>query len=65
MKNTPTMISGKDLDYISDIFKWSLTASKKTNHFKDEVSDTKLKNILEKIAKMHTSHCEKIANIIK
>ncbi len=65
MNEVPTMISTKDLAYVTDIFGWSLVASKKAYHYKDEVSDSKISTLLEKIAIMHSTHCQKLADIIK
>ena len=43
----PTIITGKDLDYLSDMFNWNYTALKNTKDFKDRSKDNTIKNILK------------------
>lgn len=44
----PNIITGKDLDYLSDMFNWNYEAIKKMNVAVNQVTDEQLKNILEK-----------------
>ena len=42
------IITGKDLDYLSDMFNWNYEALKKMNVAVNQVTDEQLKNVLEK-----------------
>lgn len=65
MNNVPTIISTKDLSYISDMFNWNFTAAKKALCFSKEVTDFEIKNELENIFEMHKNICLELLNIIK
>lgn len=65
MEKVPTMISTKDLAYLSDIFEWNFTACKKACHFSKEVKDEELKDKLMQVSNMHKEICEKIVNILE
>ena len=42
------IITGKDLDYLSDMFNWNYEALKKMNVAVNKVTDEEIKNVLEK-----------------
>ncbi len=65
MNSVPQMISTKDLSYISDMFEWMITASKKANHFVNEVQDPEIKELLKEVAMMHAKHCQKLVSILQ
>ena len=44
----PNIMTGKDLDYLSDMFNWNYEALKKTNVAVNQVTDEEIKIILEK-----------------
>lgn len=44
----PNIITGKDLDYLSDMFNWNYEALKKTNEAIINVEDEQIKSVLEK-----------------
>ena len=44
----PNIITGKDLDYLSDMFNWNYEALKKTNEALINVEDEEIKSVLEK-----------------
>lgn len=47
-KEVPNIITGKDLDYLSDMFEWNYGALKKMNVAVEQVQDEQLKTVLEK-----------------
>ena len=65
MNTVPLMISTKDLAYISDMFEWNFTASKKTYHFTQEIKDEELKELADRVCKMHSEHCRRLVNILR
>ncbi|MEE0699153.1 MAG: spore coat protein [Bacilli bacterium] len=64
-QEVPTMISCKDLDYLSDIYNWNFNTSKLANHFANEVTDEEIKTLLEKVAEVHKEHVKAILNILQ
>ena len=44
----PNIITGKDLDYLSDMFNWNYEALKKTNTAINYVNDEEIKEVLNK-----------------
>lgn len=64
MDKVPTIISSKDLDYISDMFNWNFIASKKANHYSQEVVNDEIKNILEELYTMHNEFCGQLINML-
>ena len=44
----PNIISGKDLDYLSDMFNWNYIAYKKSVNFSECVTDSEIKDMFNK-----------------
>lgn len=65
MKNVPTMISTKDLSYISDMFNWNLVAMKKFNDYLSYVEDEEIIKLIESLIKMHQKNCEELINLLE
>ena len=61
----PAMISGKDLDYLSDIFNWNFNACKLANHFYSELQDDEIKELMKKAEEIHKEHAQAILNILE
>lgn len=53
------MISTKDLAYLSDIFEWNFTAGKVANHYKEEVDNEEIKDMILKVFELHKRNCQK------
>ena len=64
MNQVPNIISCKDLDYLSDIFNWNFTLSKKALHYSKEVKLENVKNICEKITILSSNNCYNIIEIL-
>ncbi len=65
MNKVPTMISTKDLAYISDMFEWNFNVSKELNHFSNEAIDPEIKEKLKTSALLHSNICNKLLSILK
>lgn len=65
MEQVPTIISTKDLDYLSDIFEWNFIACKKALHFSKEVNDEDIKKELDSIYKLHEKTLKQILEILE
>lgn len=64
MKEAPTMISTKDLAYLSDIFGWNFVSAKTAKHFSNEVVSDDVKDMMNKLFEMHKDICESIVHIL-
>jgi len=60
----PNVISGKDLDYLSDMFNWNYEALKKAKDFKDRASDSEINEMLKKGCELFNSNLKVILSIL-
>ena len=60
----PDIISGKDLDYLSDMFNWNYGAYKTTLNASDSVQDEELKSVLTRATNTFHGSMTKILNIL-
>ena len=61
----PTIISTKDLSYLSDMFSWNFNAAKQANHFYEESQDEEIKAMIQKAREIHKQHTIAINNILE
>ena len=59
-----SIISGKDLDYLSDMFNWNFNAFRLINDFKEKVSDEEIKDLIERVCKTHKENLSAVLNIL-
>ena len=60
----PNIITGKDLDYLSDMFNWNYNAYKCTYDSIKNVKDEDIKNIMVEANNIFDSSINEILNII-
>ena len=60
----PNIITGKDLDYLSDMFNWNYTALKSTNESINNVEDNEIIAILEKGFNLFNNNLNVILSIL-
>lgn len=60
----PDIISGKDLDYLSDMFNWHYAAYKSTCNSMNSVQDQELLSTLNKASNIFQNNLNKILNIL-
>ena len=65
MKETPNVISIKDLLYLEDMMNWNFVMNKKIYAFLENVEDSEVKEILVKAKKMHAKHYKDLLNILE
>jgi len=61
----PDMISGKDLDYLSDMFEWIYGALKKVNASINNVQNQEIKEILQKGYTLFNNNLNSIFQILE
>ena len=65
MKNVPeNIITGKDLDYLSDVFLWNYNAWKQFNFYKGYVYDNELVTIYENALEMFDNNMNTVLEIL-
>ena len=62
--SVPNMISCKDLDYLSDMFNWNYGAYKSSSNAINSVSDSEIKDMLNKASNVFQGNISKILNIL-
>lgn len=60
----PNIISGKDLDYLSDMFNWNYIAYKKSVNFSECITDSEIKDMFNKSSNIFNGTLTKILNIL-
>jgi len=61
----PDIITGKDLNYLSDSFEWNTLSLIKTNDSIPKVNDDEIKSILKKACGMFDNNLKIILNILE
>lgn len=61
----PDIITGKDLDYLSDMFEWNYVALKCTNNSITEVQDMDIVKVLEKAKRIFDDNLNDILNTLQ
>ncbi|MGN0993116.1 MAG: hypothetical protein ACI4PE_04280 [Bacilli bacterium] len=67
MKNyneVPNIISGKDLDYLSDIFNWNYSAYKKSVNAQKNLKNEELVSIFEEASNTFYNNMNTVLNIL-
>lgn len=65
MKKIPCMISTKDLAYITDIFNWNITISKRLELYSKSCKDDEVCKEFSKLKKIHLKACNEMTNLLK
>ena len=63
-EKVPNIITGKDLDYLSDMFNWNYGAYKNTYNAIEDVNDKEIKEILTKASNMFYNNMNVVLNIL-
>lgn len=61
----PNIITGKDLDFLSDIFNWNYGAYKCTYNSIENITDEEIKSMLERVANLFHSNLTTVLNILE
>ena len=60
----PDIITGKDLDYLSDMFQWNYGALKQVNAAMDSITDQQIKDIMQKSYHVFENNLNQVLNIL-
>jgi hypothetical protein len=64
-EKAPAVFTGKDLNYLCDMFKWHYGAYKKTATREDNVKDEEIEEMMDRAADTYFRHMETILEILK
>ena len=68
MNNTydkvPDIITGKDLDYLSEMFEWNYESYKKSSDYLNKVKDMEIKEMIERTANFFHDNMTTILSIL-
>lgn len=60
----PNIITGKDLDYLSDMFNWNYGAYKCTYNSIEKVSDNEIKDVLEEASNLFDNNMNEVLDLL-
>lgn len=60
----PNIITGKDLDYLSDMFHWNYGAYKTVMNAKEQITDSEIQEMMEKAGNVFHGVMTDILNIL-
>ena len=63
-EKVPNIITGKDLDYLSDMFNWNYVAYKNTYNAIEDVNDNEIKEMLTKASNMFYNNINVVLKIL-
>jgi len=63
-EEVPNIITGKDLDYLSDMFQWNYGALKSTKAAINEVSDQDLLAVFNKASDLFKNNMERVLDVL-
>ena len=64
MQAVSSIISCKDLDYLSDMFNWNYCLLKKSNHYVEEVQDDEIKTMISSVTNICRENLNEVLNIL-
>lgn len=64
MNEVPDMLSGKDLDYLSDIYDWNFSLLKKCNDYMNYVKDEDINNMLDNVYQLCLNNLNLVLDIL-
>lgn len=64
-QQVPDIITGKDLDYLSDMWQWNYDAYKKYNHYEQVSEMEELKSIFNEASNLFRTNMEQVLNILE
>lgn len=60
----PNIITGKDLDYLSDMFQWNYGAFKEVNSAISSVIDEEIRNILDRASQLFNNNMNMVLGVL-
>lgn len=64
-QKVPDIITGKDLDYLSDMFEWNYNAYKKYREYEKNANMLELKSLFSEASELFHSNLVQVLNILQ
>jgi len=64
-QEVPNIITGKDLDYLSDMFQWNYDAYKKYSEYEKNATMPELKSLFNEVSELFHSNLVQVLNILQ
>lgn len=64
-EKVPNIITGKDLDYLSDMFNWNYVSFKKSNDSLNNIQDVEIHDVVQKACNTFNNNLNKVLNILQ
>lgn len=64
-KEVPNILTGKDLDYLVDLFNWNFNAYKVTVNSFEHTKDNDLRKVMEKSSKIFCESMNEVISILE
>ena len=64
-QEVPNIITGKDLDYLSDMFQWNYDAYKKYSDYEKKATTLELKTIFNEASELFHGNLVQVLNILQ
>lgn len=64
LNKVPSIITGKDLDYLSDMFNWNYGAYKSAYNSLENINDEEIKNMIERVVTLFHTNMTNVLNIL-
>ena len=61
----PNVITGKDLDYLSDMFNWNYGAYKSTYNSLENITDEEIKSVIERASNIFHGNMTNVLSILE
>ncbi len=64
-EKVPNILTGKDLDYLSDMFNWNYGAYKKSNDCVNKLQNAEMKQMIEKATNVFHNNMTTVLTILE
>lgn len=64
MNEVPDIITGKDLDYLTDVFNWNYNLVKKANSYVEESEDEEIKQSIKNVYDLGLESLNHVLNVL-
>ena len=64
-EKVPNIITGKDLDYLSDMFNWNYLSFKKSNESLNSIQDDEIRSIIQSACSTFNNNLNTILGILE
>ena len=64
-EQVPNILTGKDLDYLSDMFEWNLEILKKSNYISTVTDNQEIRQLMQEVYQVHQENLYDVIRAIE